>query len=349
MRKAGVIFVLAACVMAGRLSTWLIPEMPGWDQPVNAQGTAQIPEAKRPAPTGTLTPRPVNPARPWGWMVRELMIKPDRKLHNKSKAKMLAGQREFGLTMSGPEAGHLDPEVYCYLAAQPKVDHVWFEMQHSTQRFDQVQALMAACPQAGAAPLIRIPDAIEGNFQKTFDMGALGVVIPTVEDAIMARAAARYARVPPYGYRSCCGSTMNRFWGKFVPQGETVPIMMVDEVLVIPMIETVIGVSNAMEIASVPGIDVVILGNGDLQRFSGHNAFSNEFQDLLTKVRDAAYLAGKFWGNASGPVGVGNRLAPDSFFNQNQEWPAGQLEFAIPGRAPVKTGLMGPTGIATDK
>jgi len=48
-------------------------------------------------------------------------------------------------------------------------------------------------------------------------------------------------------------------------------------------------------------------------------------------------------------VGVGNRLAPDSFFNQNQEWPAGQLEFAIPGRAPVKTGLMGPTGIATDK
>ena len=264
MRKAGVIFVLAACVMAGRFSAWLIPEMPGWEQPANAQGTAQIPEAKRPAPTGTLTPRPVNSARPWGWMVRELMIKPDRKLHNKSKAKMLAGQREFGLTMSGPEAGHLDPEVYCYLAAQPKVDHVWFEMQHSTQRFDQVQALMAACPQAGAAPLIRIPDAIEGNFQKTFDMGALGVVIPTVEDAIMARAAARYARVPPYGYRSCCGSTMNRFWGKFVPQGETVPIMMVDEVLVIPMIETVTGVSNAMEIASVPGIDVVILGTGRL-------------------------------------------------------------------------------------
>ena len=53
---------------------------------------------------------------------------------------------------------------------------------------------------------------------------------------------------------------MNRFWGKLVPQGETVPIMMVDEVLVIPMIETVIGVSNAMEIASVPGIDVVISG-----------------------------------------------------------------------------------------
>ena len=38
MRQAGVIFVLAACVMAGRFSTWVIPEMPGWDQPVNAQG-----------------------------------------------------------------------------------------------------------------------------------------------------------------------------------------------------------------------------------------------------------------------------------------------------------------------
>jgi 4-hydroxy-2-oxoheptanedioate aldolase len=305
VRQAAIIFVLAACVMAGRFSTILVPELPGWDQPVSAQATAaQIPEAKRPAPTGTLTPRKVNPARPWGWMVRELMIKPDRKLLNKSKAKMLAGQREYGLTMSGPEAGHLDPEVYCYLAKQENVDHVWFEMQHSTQRFDQVQALMAACPNAGAAPLIRRPDAIEGNFQKTFDMGALGVVIPTVEDAIMARAAARYTRVPPYGYRSCCGSTLNRFWGKFVPQGETAPIMMVDEVLVIPMIETVVGVTNAMEIASVPGIDVVILGNGDLQRFSGHNA-QQRFQDL-DACADAAYLAGKFWGTP-GPVGVGNR------------------------------------------
>src|SRR4051812_19615817 len=100
MRQAAVIFVLAACVMAGRMSTWVIPEMPSWDQPVSAQGAVQPSEAKRPAPTGTLTPRKVNPARPWGWMVRELMIKPDRKLFNKAKAKMLAGQREFGLTMS---------------------------------------------------------------------------------------------------------------------------------------------------------------------------------------------------------------------------------------------------------
>ena len=35
------------------------------------------------------------------------------------------------------------------------------------------------------------------------------------------------------------------------------------------MIETVEGVDNAYEIAAMPGIDVVILGNSDLTSFSG--------------------------------------------------------------------------------
>ena len=35
------------------------------------------------------------------------------------------------------------------------------------------------------------------------------------------------------------------------------------------MIETPTGVANAYDIASVPGIDVVIIGNNDLSSFSG--------------------------------------------------------------------------------
>lgn len=39
--------------------------------------------------------------------------------------------------------------------------------------------------------------------------------------------------------------------------------------LVVVMVETPTGVANAYEIASVPGIDVVIIGNYDLSVFSG--------------------------------------------------------------------------------
>ena len=51
--------------------------------------------------------------------------------------------------------------------------------------------MIQACPRVGAAPMIRMPDALEANMQKATDLGVLGVIIPTVDDAIEARDAAR--------------------------------------------------------------------------------------------------------------------------------------------------------------
>jgi hypothetical protein len=90
-----------------------------------------------------------------------------------------------------------------------------------------------------------------------------------------------------------------------------------DNMLVIVMIETIEGVNNALEIASQPGVDVVILGNADLTSFSSFPASDNRYQDLLTRTRDATYLAGKFWGNANFAFATGNKLSADSRFHQN--------------------------------
>ena len=43
-----------------------------------------------------------------------------------------------------------------------------------------------------------------------------------------------------------------------------------DNMLVVVMIESPTGVANAHEIARVPGVDVVIIGNNDLSSFSGY-------------------------------------------------------------------------------
>ena len=83
-----------------------------------------------------------------------------------------------------------------------------------------------------------------------------------------------------------------------------------DNMLVILMIETLEGVDNALEIASQPGVDVVIQGNSDLASFSGFQPSDDRYQDLLTRIRDAVYQAGKFWGNAAFSYGKGNRLSP---------------------------------------
>ena len=69
------------------------------------------------------------------------------------------------------------PEPYC--EARKHWDYVWFEMQHSTLSFAEVQKMIAACPGVkGAAPMIRMPDALEANVQKAVDLGVMGIIVP---------------------------------------------------------------------------------------------------------------------------------------------------------------------------
>ena len=68
-------------------------------------------------------------------------------------------------------------------------DYTWFEMQHSTLEFKDIEAMIAACPHAGAIPMIRLPDAQEWHIQHSTDIGALGVIVPTVDDVDRAREA----------------------------------------------------------------------------------------------------------------------------------------------------------------
>ena len=65
------------------------------------------------------------------------------------------------------------------------------------------------------------------------------------------------------------------------------------------MIETPVGVANAYEIANVPGIDVVFIGNGDLQRFSGLLMGDPLYEKMVSDIRDGVIRAGKIFGCAN--------------------------------------------------
>ncbi|HWB32497.1 MAG TPA: aldolase/citrate lyase family protein, partial [Acidobacteriaceae bacterium] len=180
-------------------------------------------------------------------------------LYNTAKAKLLAGQRVFSFTQST-----MDPAGYCEKAKH--YDFTWFEMQHSTLEFKDVATMIAACPHVRATPMIRLPDAQEWHIQHATDIGALGVIIPTVDDVDRAREAAKWARYPPVGRRSQGTAQAVGIWGtNGINYRQTVN----DNMLVVVMIETPTGVANAFDIASVPGVDVVITGNNDLSSFSG--------------------------------------------------------------------------------
>ena len=125
--------------------------------------------------------------------------------------------------------------------------------------WDEVRRMILACPGVGAAPMIRMPDALESSIQKATDLGAIGIIVPTVDDALEARDAARFSRYPPIGRRSSGGGSFGQAW-----PGVNYRQTYNDNVLVTVMIETLEGVANAEEIAATAGVDVIILGNNDL-------------------------------------------------------------------------------------
>ena len=257
---------------------------------------------------GTVSALAVDPGRPWGWAVKAFMEDPDRELYNTTKRKMFDGKQVFSQTIT-----KLDVEGYCKGAAQ--YDFSRFEMQHTTMTFGDVEKMIAACPRVAATPILRVPDATETMVQHAVDLGVLGVIIPTVDDALESRQAAMFARFPPTGRRSTGGGQAGSIWGAIIPKPQTFRNTINDNMLVTVMIETLEGVKNALEIASQPGVDVVIIGNADFESFSGFGPTTPGYLDLQTRVRNATYIAGKFWGNANSSFSTGNPLAADSRYH----------------------------------
>jgi 4-hydroxy-2-oxoheptanedioate aldolase len=224
-------------------------------------------------------------------------------LYNTAKAKLLSGKQIFSFTQST-----FDIDGYCEKAKH--YDFTWFEMQHSTLEFRDIEKMIAACPHAGATPFIRLPDAQEWHIQHTTDIGCLGVIVPTVDDVDRARQAAMWSRYPPIARRSSGQGQARAIWGS--NYGDTAN----DNMLVVVMIETPTGVANAYDIASVPGVDVVIIGNNDLSKFSGYSQTDDRYHALVQKVHDEVLRAGKIFGQASAAYATGP-FSKDSYFFQN--------------------------------
>jgi len=214
-------------------------------------GRAQMPQQKSPAP-----------------------------LYNTAKQKLREGKQIFGATVFSP-----DPNMYCAMA-NSGYDFLWIEMQHSPLTFEDVARMIWACRGASAIPFIRVPDATESDIQKATDIGALGIIVPTVDTVEKAQAAVKWAKYPPEGRRSQGNGQYGGLWGSDYRQTAN------NNMAVVIMIETPIGVENAEKIASVPGIDVIFAASSDLGNFSGHKQGDKEYEALVTKIHDVTLERG---------------------------------------------------------
>lgn len=137
-------------------------------------------------------------------------------------------------------------------------------------------------------PIIRIPanggEMNQWLAKQVLDIGAYGVVWPrvsTVEQAYNAVASCRYPRprsapaYEPEGQRGDSPVTAVRYWGvtqqEYYAMADVWPLVPHGEILVIIMCEEVKAIDNLPRILKdVPGIGVVLIGEGDLSQNLGH-------------------------------------------------------------------------------
>ncbi len=141
---------------------------------------------------------------------------------------------------------------------------------------------------AAVTPIIRIPaNGAEMNqwmAKQVLDLGAYGVVWPrvsTVEQAYNAVASCRYPRpksaaaYEPEGNRGDSPLAAARYWGvtqqEYYAKADVWPLAPHGEILVMIMCEDVKAIDNLPRILKeVPGIGVVLIGEGDLSQNLGY-------------------------------------------------------------------------------
>src|SRR5438132_4980863 len=171
------------------------------------------------------------------------------------KKQLRAGTPKIGLFLNSHS-----PTVAEQLA-HSGYDWMLVDTQHGPMGNERLSAMLAGIANGGAKSLVRVGGyADRPGIQQALDMGADGVLIPYINTADEARQAVSCARYPTAGTRSVYfpQRSMNRE-GLLGYAGKAN-----ENVIVALQVETADCIKNIDEIAAIPGVDILFLGQNDL-------------------------------------------------------------------------------------
>ena len=171
------------------------------------------------------------------------------------KKQLRAGTPKLGLFLNAHS-----PTVAEQLA-HSGYDWLLVDTQHGPMGHETLSGMLAGIANGGAKSLVRVGQYSDrAGIQQALDMGADGVLVPYINTADEARQAVSCARYPTAGTRSVYfpQRSMNRE-GLLGYAGKAN-----ENVIVALQVETADCIKNIDEIAAVPGVDILFLGQNDL-------------------------------------------------------------------------------------
>lgn len=139
-------------------------------------------------------------------------------------------------------------------------DFLGVDMEHTATGLEDFHHIALAAKGSGCDVLARLPSCDPVLAKKVLDLGAAGIIVPSVNSPEEAARSVAMARFPPDGIRgaSLCRATGygTDFAGYFRDHNRNV--------IVVVMLEHIRAVERADEILAVPGIDAALIGPYDL-------------------------------------------------------------------------------------
>ena len=148
------------------------------------------------------------------------------------------------------------------LAATAGFDMIYVDLEHSTLTLEATGQICQAALSAGVTPMVRVPANTPDYIQRVLDAGALGIIAPGVRSAEEARAVVAAAKYAPLGERGAGGALPHLEFRSFPTAEANAAIN--DATMVIVQFECAEAIEKADEIASVDGVDMVLIGVNDL-------------------------------------------------------------------------------------
>ncbi|OQV04338.1 hypothetical protein CLAIMM_09234 [Cladophialophora immunda] len=184
------------------------------------------------------------------------------------------------------------------IAAAAGFDALFIDLEHSALSLNDASLLCTTGLLAGITPFVRVPyQCGDGFVQRVLDGGAMGVIFPHVSTRDEAESAVAISKYPPAGKRSMTGQ-LPQFAYAAQPHAVVIPQSNNVGSTVIVMIETKEALQNLDAIASVPGVDVLLVGSNDLTIELGISSQfdSPVYKEAMEKISQACKKHGKIMG-----------------------------------------------------
>jgi 2-keto-3-deoxy-L-rhamnonate aldolase RhmA len=179
---------------------------------------------------------------------------------NPVKRSLISGGRAFGAMVFE----FFSPGVP-QLCRNAGAEFVLYDMEHTGLGFETLKTQCALCRGLEVVPMARVPRGEYHFIARALDVGAFGVMVPMVGTAEEARHIVACTRYPPHGRR---GAAFGFPHDDYESGDVTAKIAALHtRTLTIVQIETDQGLANVEEIAAVPGVDALWIGQFDLPKY----------------------------------------------------------------------------------